>query len=247
MIYASSNNFSSTYPFELWAQFFNFFRTKKWKQTWHVGDVSGNIEDWTGVAWVARLRQCAALNKLSEQLRYKYSIFKFVSHQDVFRHSRTRTVQLNSFRNNLEKYIQCNCIYIYYKLYIRMHVCMLHSMSTDSIRIDMVLHFHGQCSCSDQTRSCIICDQCPAHLQTQSQHLNLIQTLSRLINQPATRLADKSWAADAGAIGSLQNRPDKRLDLWPVEKPNKKTTAIFQNCIKWVCLRTRMEKAWQGS
>lgn len=104
-----------------------------------------------------------------------------------------------------------------------MHVCMLHSMSTDSIRIDMVLHFHGQCSCSDQTRSCIICDQCPAHLQTQSQHLNLIQTLSRLINQPATRLADKSWAADAGAIGSLQNRPDKRLDLWPVEKPNKKT------------------------
>lgn len=56
---------------------FLFFFTirKKVKKTWHVGDVSGNIEDWTGVAWVARLRQCAALNKLSEQLRYKYSIF----------------------------------------------------------------------------------------------------------------------------------------------------------------------------
>ncbi len=32
---------------------------------------------------------------------------------------------------------------------------------------------------------------------------------------------DKS-RQDAGAIGSLQNRPDKPLDLWPVEKPNKK-------------------------
>ena len=71
---------------------------------------------------MARLRQCAALNKLSEQLRYKYSIFKFVSHQDVFRHSRTRTVQLISFRNNLEKYIQCNFIIYYIKNYI--YVCM---------------------------------------------------------------------------------------------------------------------------
>lgn len=158
----------------------------------------------------------------------------FKSHQDALRHSRTRNVQLNSFRNNLEKSILCN--YISYKY---MYACCIRCQPIVYVRIDMVLHVHGQCSCSHQTRPCIIYDQYPAHFQTQSQHLNLVQTLTT--HKPQPQDDDKCWQ-DAGAIGSLQNRPDKRLDLWPMEKPNKKHTT-FQNCIKWVCLRTIMEKA----